>query len=318
MTDLISEPITALDRTNRRVEDYANASRSPATRRAYAHDWQDFTRWCASHAVEHLPATPATIAAYITDLAEQHRTVSTITRRMTAISQAHQLAGQTTPTRDERVRTVLKGIKRTLGTAQQGKAPATIEVVRILLQQLEHGILGTRDRALILLGFAGAFRRSELVSFDVADVTFSELGMVLKLRHSKTDQEGEGRKIAIPYGLIPTTCPVRALEVWLHDAGIATGAIFRPIDRHGNVKSQRLTAQSVALVIKRYAAAAGLQVDDFSGHSLRAGFATTAAAAGVAERNIMRQTGHTSVKTVRKYIRQGELFRDNPAGQLGL
>jgi integrase len=216
------------------------------------------------------------------------------------------------------VRTVLKGIKRKLGTAQQGKAPATIEVVRILLQQIGPGILGTRDRALILMGFAGAFRRSELVSFDVADVTFSELGMVLTLKQSKTDQEGEGRKIAIPYGLIPATCPVRMLEVWLRDAGITAGPIFRPIDHHGNVKSQRLTAQSVGLVIKRHAAMAGLQVDDFSGHSLRAGFATTAAAAGIAERNIMRQTGHTSVKTVRKYIRQGELFRDNPAGQIGL
>src|SRR5215213_2718229 len=170
MTDLISDPITALDRTNRLVEEYAEASRSPATRLAYARDWRDFTSWCGAHAVDYLPAVPATIAAYITDLAEQRRTVSTITRHLTAISQAHQLAGYSTTTRDERVRTVLKGIKRRLGTAQQGKAPATIEVVRILLQQLGQGILGTRDRALILLGFAGGFRRSELVSFNVADV----------------------------------------------------------------------------------------------------------------------------------------------------
>jgi integrase len=142
--------------------------------------------------------------------------------------------------------------------------------------------------------------------------------MVLTLKQSKTDQEGEGRKIAIPYGLIAATCPVRALDAWLRDTDITAGPIFRPTDRHGNVKPRRLTAQSVALVIKRYAAAAGLNITDFSGHSLRAGFATTAAAVGVAERQIMRQTGHTSVKTVRKYIRQGELFRDNPAGQVGL
>src|SRR5689334_8963574 len=264
MMDLISDPITALDRTNRLVEEYAEASRSPATRRAYAQDWRDFKSWCEAHAVDDLPATPATIATYITDLAEQRRTVSTITRRLTAISQAHQLAGHSTPTRDERIRTVLKGIKRRLGTAQHGKAPATIEVVRILLQQLRPGILGTRDRALILLGFAGGFRRSELVSFNVADVSISELGMVLTLRRSKTDQEGEGRKIAIPYGRIATTCPVRALERWLADASITVGPIFRAIDRHSNVKGQRLSAQSVALVIKRYAAAAGLDVADFS------------------------------------------------------
>jgi len=318
MTNLIADPITALDLNMPLVEEYANASRSPATRRAYAHDWQDFITWCEAHAVDHLPAAPATAAAYIADLAKQRRTVSTITRRLTAISQAHQLAGHPTPTYDERVRTVLKGIKRKLGTAQQGKAPATIEVVRILLQQLGHGILGTRDRALILLGFAGGFRRSELVSFNVADVSINELGMVLTLRRSKTDQEAGGRKIAIPYGRIAATCPVRALETWLKDASITAGPIFRPIDRHGNVKAQRLTAQSVALVIKRYAAAAGLKVTDFSGHSLRAGFATTAAAVGVAEGNIMRQTGHKSIATVRKYIREGELFRDNPAGQLGL
>jgi site-specific recombinase XerD len=308
MTGLIPGPITALDLSTPLVEEYANASRSPATRRAYAHDWQDFTIWCASHAVDHLPATSATVAAYIAGLAKQRRTMSTITRRLAAISQAHQLAGHPTPTHDERVRTVLKGIKRKVGTAQQGKAPATVEVVRILLQQIGHSILGTRDRALLLVGFAGAFRRSELVSFDVADVTLSELGIVLLLRQSKTDQEGEGRKIAIPYGLIPATCPVRALEAWLCDASVTAGPIFRPIDRHGNVKPRRLTAQSVALVIKRYAAAASLNVTDFSGHSLRAGFATTAAAVGVTERQIMRQTGHTSVKTVRKYIRQGELF----------
>ena len=136
MTNLIADPITALDLNMPLVEEYANASRSPATRRAYAHDWQDFITWCEAHAVDHLPAAPATAAAYIADLAKQRRTVSTITRRLTAISQAHQLAGHPTPTRDERVRTVLKGIKRKLGTAQQGKAPATIEVVRILLQQL--------------------------------------------------------------------------------------------------------------------------------------------------------------------------------------
>ncbi len=159
---------------------------------------------------------------------------------------------------------------------------------------------------------------SELVGLDVADLQFERAGVRILLRKSKTDQEGQGRVVGIPYGLVPATCPVQALEAWLAAAGISSGPAFRPIDRHGNVKQQRLTPQSIALMVKRYAAAAGLQVDDFSGHSLRAGLATSAASAGVSERKIMAQTRHKSSAMVRRYIRDADLFRDNAAGALGL
>ena len=318
MTDLAPSTVCAIDQQPSRAEAYARASRSPATKRAYTHDWQHFQTWCSNNQYSSLPATPETVANYLATLADQGRAVATLTRRIAAISQAHQLAGHPSPTRDERVRTVMKGIKRTIGVAQTQKAPATIEVLRVLIEHIGEGLLGTRNRALLLVGFAGAFRRSELVSLDVGDVVFMPAGMVITLRQSKTDQEKEGVKKAIPLGMFPATCPVRSLQQWMQTANITSGPIFRPLDRHGNIKQQRLTSQSVALVIKRYAALAKLQVTDFAGHSLRAGFATTAGAARVAERDIMRQTGHQSVQMVRRYIREGELFRDNAAGQVGL
>ena len=318
MTDLVPSTVRAIDQQPSRAEAYARASRSPATKRAYTHDWQHFQTWCSDNQYSSLPATPETVANYLATLADQGRAVATLTRRIAAISQAHQLAGHPSPTRDERVRTVMKGIKRTIGVAQTQKAPATIEVLRVLIEHIGEGLLGTRNRALLLVGFAGAFRRSELVSLDVGDVVFVPAGMVITLRQSKTDQEKEGVKKAIPCGVFPATCPVRALQAWVRTANITSGPIFRPLDRHGNIKQLRLTSQSVALVIKRYAALAKLDVADFAGHSLRAGFATTAGAARVAERDIMRQTGHQSVQMVRRYIREGELFRDNAAGQVGL
>lgn len=301
------------------VQHYAEQSKAASTKRAYTADWRHFTAWCKFNTVLHLPAEPATVAAYISDLAEQRYKVATITRRLASISQAHQLAGFTSPTQSEMVRTVMKGIRRALGTAQQGKAAATVEVVRLLLEHIDGARLTScRDRALLLLGFAGAFRRSELVDLDVADLKFERAGLRITLRHSKTNQEGALEQKGIPYGLQPATCPVRALEQWLALADIKSGAVFRPIDRHGNLKVQRLTAQSVALIVKRYASAAGLAVDDFSGHSLRAGLATSAAAAGVSERKIMQQTGHKSTQMVRRYIRDADLFKENAAGQVGL
>ena len=178
--------------------------------------------------------------------------------------------------------------------------------------------IGTRDRALLLVGFAGAFRRSELVSLDVADVTFGADGLIVQLRRSKTDQEGEGRKVGLPFGSNPLTCPVRALRAWLDVAVVARGPIFRAVDRHGNVADVRLTDQSVALVVKRCAKAAGLDSEKYAGHSLRSGLATAAAMADVSERAIMAQTGHKSLPMVRRYIRDGSLFRRNAAAAVGL
>lgn len=178
----------------------------------------------------------------------------------------------------------------------------------------DSGLIGTRDRALILLGFAGAFRRSELVGLDVDDCAFGKDGLTVTLRRSKTDQAGEGRRVGIPYGSNPDTCPVRNLQEWIARAGVSVGPLFRSITRHGC----RLTGNDVARVVKKLALRAGLDPSKYAGHSLRAGHATSAAIAGASERSIMRQMGHRSVQMVRRYIREGNLFRENSAGKLGL
>jgi integrase len=319
-TDLVPRRDATLARLQdvaEQARDYAADAKAPATKRAYTADWKHFTTWCDEHGLPALPAAPQTLILYLTELADTHK-VSTLQRRISAVSQAHKAAGHTTPTGDQRVRLVMAGIRRRKGVAQEGKAPATIEVVRHLVDTLGKDLMGKRDRALLLVGFAGAFRRSELVSLNLNDVQFTKQGLIVSLRRSKTDQEGEGRKVGIPPGVDPSTCPVRALRAWLDGARIQEGAIFRSMDRHGNVKAQRLSSKSVALIVKRCAESAGLDPEDYAGHSLRAGLATSAAAAGVSERAIMQQTGHTSTKMVRKYIRDGSLFRDNAAGKVGM
>jgi site-specific recombinase XerD len=300
------------------AQHYAEASRAESTVRAYRADWQHFTRWCEGTHAAPLPAEPATMAAYVADLAEQGKKPATIARRLASISQAHQLAGFDSPSRTETVRSVMKGIRRTHGTAQRQAAPATTQVIKAMIDTLPGTMAGRRDRALILLGFAGAFRRSELVSGRVDDVAFTPEGLVFTLRRSKTDQEGQGTRKGIPYGSNPSTCPVRALRAWLDSADITSGPIFRAVDRWGRISDRALTDRSVADIVKRSVAAAGFKADEFSGHSLRAGLATSAAAAGVLDRDIMKQTGHKSDRVLRRYIRDGSLFRDNAAGKVGL
>lgn len=275
------------------ARDYIGHAKAQATLRAYRSDWDDFSTWCADQGVPALPATTATVALYLTGLVNAGRKVSTLQRRISAISQAHQ-------------------------AAQHGKAAAVIEDIRLMVQQLPASLLGDRDRALLLVGFAGAFRRSELVSLDVADVSLTRDGAIITLRRSKTDQEGQGYKLGIPYGSRPETCPVRAIEQWLASSGIQEGPLFRSVNRHGQLQPGRLSDKAVALVVKRYAEEAGLDPARYSGHSLRAGLATSAAAKGASERAIMAQTRHRSVAMVRRYIRDGSLWRENAAATVGL
>ncbi len=227
-----SAAIQRLEAVADQAQDYAHHSKASTTLDAYHYDWKNFGEWCRDRELSPLPATPQTVALYLADLA-QRRKVSTLERRLAAISQAHQLAGHESPTKSAEVRTVMKGIRRTHGTAQEAKAPATVEVIRRMVEQLPDNLLGIRDRALLLVGFAGAFRRSELVGLNVDDIAFTDEGLVVTLRRSKTDQEGEGRKVGIPYGSQPDTCPVRALRRWLGSAQLSQGAVFRPIDRWG-------------------------------------------------------------------------------------
>lgn len=310
-------PLVDLPALAEQAQSYADQSRAPATVRAYRADWRHFAVWCADQQLPTLPAAPETVALYVTALAQTHR-YSTIQRRISAIAQAHHAQQLDSPTSARIVREVLGGIRRAVGTAQQGKAPAVTAAIQAMVATLDDSPSGVRDRALLLIGFAGAFRRSELVSLDVADCRFDQAGLTITLRRSKTDQEGHGALVAIPHGRSASTCPVRALRAWLTVASIASGPIFRGIDRHGTIKISRLCDRAVAKIVKRCAAAAGLDAAQFAGHSLRAGLATAAAQAGVEERVIMKQTRHVSVAMVRKYIREGDLFRENAAGNVGL
>lgn len=216
------------------------------------------------------------------------------------------------------VRNTLKGIRRMKGTAPSQKSPALTDDIRAMVGATDEGLIGLRDRALILLGFAGAFRRSELVSLTAEDCGFGKDGLTIVLRRSKTDQTGEGRKIGIPYGSNPETCPVRTVQAWIEGAGIPSGPLFRSINRHGKTQAGGLSGIDVARIVKKLAERAGLDPAKYAGHSLRAGHATSAAIAGASERSIMNQTGHRSVQMVRRYIREGNLFRENSAGKLGL
>jgi site-specific recombinase XerD len=300
-----------------RARAYAAASRAPNTVRAYRADWAHFTTWCAARGVDALPALPATVSLYLADLAATHRP-STIGRRLVALAQAHKAAGHPSPTANEAVRLVHAGIRRTHRTAPRQVRPLVTEDIRRLVATCGTDVAGVRDRALLLVGFAGALRRSELVALDADDAETTVDGVILALRRSKTDQEAAGRKVGLPYGSKLATCPVRSLASWLDMTAISGGPLFRPVDRHGNVGAGPLSDRAVALIIKRRAAAAGIEPDGVSGHSLRAGLATAAAAAGVSERAIAATTGHQSMAVLRGYIREGNLFTENAAAAVGL
>jgi site-specific recombinase XerD len=299
------------------VREYVRASKAEATLRGYTSDWRDFCAWCEAHAVRALPATSEAVASYIAECAARLK-VGSIQRRLNAIAEAHKATGAESPTHSSLVRNTMKGIRRTLGTAPTQKAPALTDDIRAMVEAADAGLIGTRDSALLLLGFAGAFRRSELVGLSVEDCSFGRDGLMVTLRRSKTDQEGVGRKVGIPYGAYPATCPVRNVQEWLTQACITTGPLFRSINRHGKIQELGLSGIDVARIVKKLALRVGLDAARFAGHSLRAGHATSAAIAGASERSIMAQTGHRSVQMVRRYIRDGSMWRENSGAKLGL
>jgi integrase len=289
---------------------YAGASRAENTKRAYTNDFIMFSTWCEPQGFASMPALPGTVALYLTALAISNRKVATIERALVAICQAHKLHGFTE---------VLQGIRRTIGVAPNQKDPVLVDTLRAVVEPMRRDDPGdVRDRALLCLGFASGCRRSELVGLDVEDLSFGDDGLELTIRRSKTDQEGLGRKVGIPYGGRPRTCPVRAVRDWIDLSYLTEGPLFRPINRFGKIIPTRLTGQSVALIVKRWALEAGFDPALFAGHSLRSGLATAAAKAGKSERSSMKQTGHRSVTVVRRYIRDAELFDDNAAAGIGL
>jgi site-specific recombinase XerD len=315
-----SPTVSDLSATADRAADYARQARAANTRRAYAAAWSDFTGWCGARGLVALPAEAVTVGLYLADQAQAHK-VSTLRVRLVAISEAHRLQGHNLDTRHPAIRDVWAGIRRSHGTAPVQKAAATSEIIRDLVRVTgQDGLRALRDRALVLIGFAAALRRSELVALDVQDVTFRPEGVVLRLRRSKTDQEGAGVEVAIPCGQAALTCPVRALQAWLEAAEIGeiTSPLFFAINKAGRATPNRLSDRDVARVVKRLVEAAGYDPADYAGHSLRSGFATTAARAGVPEAEIMRQTRHRSLAVMRAYVRRGGLFLGNAAGQVGL
>lgn len=290
--------------------DYGRAALSENTMRAYQGDWQDFADWCAARDRSHLPATPATVANYASSMADEGKKVPTIARKLAAIRFFHRGAGLDNPTDNAGVAAILKGIRRTVGTAARQKAPATVDVIHAMLARIDADSLqGKRDRALLLLGFAGAFRRSELVAITVEDLTFSEEGVDVFLPKSKTDQEAKGQSVAVLNG--KALKPADRLKEWLQAAGITSGPIFRRFKRGDRVADDTLTPQAVALIVKKYAEAAGFDVERLSGHSLRAGFVTSAAENRASISRIMEVTRHRDPRTVETYVRRADRFKDH-------
>jgi site-specific recombinase XerD len=292
------------------ARDFVRAEKADATRRAYAGDWRTFTAWCAERAATALPASPEAVAGFLAWSATSGAKPSTIGRRLAAIRYAHRVAGHEAPTSAESVRAVLRGIRRSVGTAPAQKAPATAERVAAMLALIPATTLrGKRDRAMLALGFAGAFRRSELVALRVEDLTEAPEGLRVRIARSKTDQEGGGQEIAIPAGC--RIRPVEAVKAWLAAAGIEAGPIFRRVSKADRVLDGALTAEAVGLVVKARAAAAGLDPAQFAGHSLRAGFLTSGAEAGASLFKMMEVSRHRSVDTLKGYVRRAEMFKDH-------
>lgn len=291
------------------VADYIRESLAQNTRVAYLSDLAHFESWGGQ-----IPATPETIAEYLVAYADT-LSVATLNRRIAALAKVHRSRGFSNSTTAEVVKATLRGLKRVKGTAQRQATPLIKEDLFVVLEAMGSRLKDVRDRALLLLGFAGGFRRSELIGLNCDDLISVRQGLEVTLRRSKTDQSGVGRKIGIPYGR-GQWCPVAALEQWQAASRIKEGPVFRPIDRHQRIATNRLSGEAICLVVRERAQAAGINSSGYSGHSLRAGLATSAAQAGASNWKIRQQTGHASDVMLAKYIRDGQIFVGNAAGIL--
>lgn len=289
------------------VLDYLSLSLSEASKRAYQADMRHFQEWGGT-----LPSSPAQVAQYLASHAQTHK-VATLRRWVASLSKAHQLAGMDNPVNNGLVKAALRGICRSHGTAQREAKPLLREDLFAILSMIGDRPIDLRDKALLLIGFAGAFRRSELVGLNVPDVEHARQGIILHLRRSKTDQEGQGRKIGVPFGR-SQWCPISHLDEWVKASNITEGPLFRPIGKGGNIQSARLSGEAVNLIVKKRARQAGFDPEPYSGHSLRAGLATSAASAGASAWKIRQQTGHASDAMLNRYIRDGDLFNSNASG----
>ena len=309
---------TLSKRNNAEVRRLVLDARAPNTRRAYRSDWKDFEGFCLQANLASMPAAPGCVALYLVELRDRGLKLSTIRRRLAAISTAHKMANVDNPARIQLVSDCLKGIAREIGSKQTGKAPVLTADVLSMAKSLPDTLRGARDKAVLLLGFAGAFRRSELTALTVDTIQDAPGGLLVTVSRSKTDQTGEGRVIGIPHGANRETCPVIALRRWLDLAAVSEGPLFREVTRWGRLTGQPMSNRAVARIVKRAAAAVGLDPALYSGHSLRSGLATSAALAGADDRSIMQQTGHKTRTMVDRYVRVARVFENNAAAAVGL
>ena len=296
------------------------SSKANNTVRAYKSDFNDFGLFCAKNGFKSLPTEPKIISLYLTYLSTKNIKMSTLKRRLVSISVIHRLKGHYIDTKHPSIIENIMGIKRRKGSIQRGKKPILINnlktIINVIDEYNKEEIKRLRDRSIILIGFSGGFRRNEIVSIDYDDLDFVQEGLKMNVRRSKTDQFGEGFVKALPYFNNQLYCPVVSLKDWLNISKIASGPVFRRFNKGSSLSEKRLTDQSVALLIKEYLNLAGIDSKNFSGHSLRSGFATSAAESGVEERSIMSMTGHKSSEMVRRYIKEANLFKNNALNKI--
>jgi site-specific recombinase XerD len=295
-------------------------SKANNTVRAYKSDFNDFGLFCAQNGFKSLPSEPKIVSLYLTQLSTKNVKMSTIRRRLVSIGVIHKLKGHYLDTKHPLIVENLMGIKRRKGSIQKGKKPLLInnlkKIINVIDDKIKKEIKRLRDRSIILIGFSGGFRRNEIVSLDYDDLDFVDEGLKINLKRSKNDQFGEGLLKGLPYSSNSYYCPVVSIKNWLNISKITSGPLFRRFSKGSNLTENRLTDQTVALLIKQYLDLAGIESKNYSGHSLRSGFATSAAEAGAEERTIMTMTGHKSTEMVRRYIKEANLFKNNALNKI--
>jgi len=295
-------------------------SKANNTLRAYKSDFHDFGLFCVKNSFKPLPTEPRIVSLYLTYLSAKNIKISTIKRRLVSIGVVHKLKGHYLDTKHPSIIENIMGIKRRKGTIQKAKKPLLInnlkKLINVIDNQKKNEIKILRDRSIILIGFAGGFRRNEIVSLDCDDLEFVSEGLKIRLKRSKTDQYGEGTMKGIPYFDNLQYCPVISIQKWIEVSKINSGPLFRRFIKGSNLSENRLSDQTVAILIKDYLELAGIDSKNYSGHSLRSGFATTAAEAGVEERSIMAMTGHKSTEMVRRYIKEANVFKNNALNKI--
>jgi site-specific recombinase XerD len=294
--------------------EFARASHAASTLRAYNSDFRVFAAWCETRKVCTTPATAEIVAAFLAYEAKRNKSASTIARRVAAIRHIHLIAGHSPPTSNAAVQITLKGIRRKLGIAPKQKVPILAAQIQKMANAAPNTLQGKRDRALLLLGFAGALRRSELVGLDVSDLKICKQGLKIKIRRSKTDQDGRSELIAIPIGR--AACPVAAVRNWTEAAKIKHGPLFRSVRKDGRASADRLSDRSIPDILKRFSKIAGLDPRTISGHSLRSGFLTSAASCGASIFKLRDVSRHRSLDSLSKYVRDAEIFRDSAASRI--